>query len=639
MARSGLRTHDGLVRLSRLLVVAALMAVMVPVGVPVASAQPLTAETYWVDAINGLNTNPGTEVLPFATITYAASVSDALDTIMVEPGTYNGAINEVFPISLNGQSLKSTGGATVTTIQGNGSQQLLSILAWDDGDSLEGFTIQDGGIPGIAAVGVNLSTPTDALTAPTITGCTFLSNDGGTLGGALNVIVGMNADVTVFQNTFTNNSASSGGAIRATAYGNLYLAENDFFNNTATQGGALNLYTGSGGYVVVEHNLLQGNTAPTGSGGAIYWQGGTSTAHLLRGNTIYNNVAVHGAGMYLYWVTLDVEANECSGNAASAFSGFAYLEHSIVSAKSNYLVQNSSTFGGSVWTVDPSSTLTELNDTVVGNFGSSYATLADAVSTLTVTNCIYWNTDTPVEMAHADNLAYSCSSDARTTLTGAGSTVGLGMVYADPLLNSANLPALLDTSPCIDAGSWFDRAAYDFFGTSIPQDGDGDRVAWADIGCYEAPGVPLPTVYPVYRFYNFTNNTHFFTPSLDEANSVIVNYPKVFRYEGIAYYTNPLNNTQPLYRFYNRASGSHFYTASAEEAAHIIATWPHIFALDGQTYAVNPAPVLYSYAVFRFYNKTNGSHFYTASAEEAYIVNTNWPHIYTDEGPAFWIGQ
>ena len=96
---------------------------------------------------------------------------------------------------------------------------------------------------------------------------------------------------------------------------------------------------------------------------------------------------------------------------------------------------------------------------------------------------------------------------------------------------------------------------------------------------------------PVYRFYNFTNNTHFFTPSAEEADIVIANYPKVFRYEGICYYTNPANNTQPLYRFYNRNSSSHFYTASAEEAAHILATWPHIFTLDGQTYAVNPAPV------------------------------------------------
>ncbi len=152
-------------------------------------------------------------------------------------------------------------------------------------------------------------------------------------------------------------------------------------------------------------------------------------------------------------------------------------------------------------------------------------------------------------------------------------------------------------------------------------------------------GSGAPVLAPVYRFYNFTNNTHFFTPSAEEANSVIANYPKVFRYEGIAYYTNPANNTQPLYRFYNRNSSSHFYTASAEEAAHIIATWPTIFQLDGQTYSVNPTPVANSVPVYRFFNRTNGSHFYTASAEEADMVIATWSNVYSFEGPAFWLGQ
>jgi len=144
---------------------------------------------------------------------------------------------------------------------------------------------------------------------------------------------------------------------------------------------------------------------------------------------------------------------------------------------------------------------------------------------------------------------------------------------------------------------------------------------------------------PVYRFYNFTNNTHFFTPSLDEANTVIATWSNVFRYEGVGYYINPANNTQPLYRFYNRNSRSHFYTASAEEANTIVAKYSNVFTYDGQTYAVNPAPVANSAPVYRFYNLRNGSHFYTASAEEADMVIATWPTIYRYEGPAFWIGQ
>jgi hypothetical protein len=43
--------------------------------------------------------------------------------------------------------------------------------------------------------------------------------------------------------------------------------------------------------------------------------------------------------------------------------------------------------------------------------------------------------------------------------------------------------------------------------------------------------------------------------------------------------------------------------------------------------------------VYRFYNLQNGSHFYTASAEEADMVIAAWPTVYRYEGPVFWLGQ
>ncbi len=647
MSHRSQNTQVLFVRAVRVVVIAALVAVVVSVGMPAASAQPLTAETYWVDAINGLNTNPGTEALPFATITYAASISDSLDTIMVEPGTYDGAINELFPISFNGQSLKSTGGATVTTIQGNGVQQLLSLVAWDDGDSLEGFTIRDGGSYASAAVVVNVSEPTDAATAPTIADCTFTSNDGGSLsGGALYVSAGVGTNLRIVRNTFTDNTATyGGGAIGAREYGALYVGDNVFSTNIAmTDGAALNLYTGSGAYAVVEHNVMRNNSSMS-SGGAIYWEGGTPTAHLLRGNTIYANTARYGGALYLHGVTLDIEANECRANVAggAGWSGLAYLEGSTVSAKSNYLAQNSASNGGAVWTVDLASTLAEVNDTVVGNSGGQWATYAYPGSILTIVNCTYANGGIPgtiYEVANADDIRYSFSRDDLATLTGAthDNLVGAGMVYGtDPGFDSTlGAPYLAETSPCVDTGDPSTYAVTDLYDTVRPVDGDDNGSALPDIGCYE---LSQATLVPVYRFYNFVNSTHFFTDSAAEADMVIATWPNVYRYEGICYYTNPANNTQPLYRFYNKVSSSHFYTASAGEAAHILATWPHIFVLDGQTYAVNPGPVANSLPVYRFYNVRNGSHFYTASETEKAHVLATWPGVYTYEGPAFWIGQ
>lgn len=147
------------------------------------------------------------------------------------------------------------------------------------------------------------------------------------------------------------------------------------------------------------------------------------------------------------------------------------------------------------------------------------------------------------------------------------------------------------------------------------------------------------TLAPIYRFYNVTNGTHFYTDSASERDMVIAKWPAVFNYEGEAYYLNPTNNTQPLTRLYNHVSSSHFYTANPGEAANALAKWPNVFTLDGLTYTVNTTAVANSLPVYRFYNVRNGSHFYTASESEKNNVIAKWPDIYSYEGPAFWIGQ
>lgn len=181
---------------------------------------------------------------------------------------------------------------------------------------------------------------------------------------------------------------------------------------------------------------------------------------------------------------------------------------------------------------------------------------------------------------------------------------------------------------------------------AIPPDGKVQRHTW-DTGAYLAmwPGLEVmvfrlgtvPT--DVFRFYNARNGTHFFTPSAEERDMVMAKWPTIFTYEGVAYSLDPGSNPQPLYRFYNNFSKSHFYTASLEERNLVTAKWPAIFTYEGETYPVCPAEVPGAVAVYRFYNRTNGSHFYTASAQERDMVQAKWPNVYTYEGPAFWLGQ
>lgn len=149
------------------------------------------------------------------------------------------------------------------------------------------------------------------------------------------------------------------------------------------------------------------------------------------------------------------------------------------------------------------------------------------------------------------------------------------------------------------------------------------------------PFVVVPNA--VYRFYNNGNGTHFYTPSADEAMAVRTKWPDIYTYEGIAYFADPAKNGQPLYRFYNQRIGSHFYTASWDEAVTVMQRWPNIYTFEGPTYAVSPSPATGAASVYRFYNRRNGAHFYTISAEERDTVMQRWSNVYAYEGEAFWV--
>lgn len=151
----------------------------------------------------------------------------------------------------------------------------------------------------------------------------------------------------------------------------------------------------------------------------------------------------------------------------------------------------------------------------------------------------------------------------------------------------------------------------------------------------------VPTVPPtnVYRFYNKINGSHFYTASSDERDMVLSRWPDVYSLDGVAYSINTTNpaNSSPLYRFHNKKNGSHFYTAFPDERDTVLHRWSDTFSLDGPAYNVCTAAVSGATPVYRFFNKVNGSHFYTASAEERDIVKARWPDTYALDGIAFWI--
>lgn len=145
---------------------------------------------------------------------------------------------------------------------------------------------------------------------------------------------------------------------------------------------------------------------------------------------------------------------------------------------------------------------------------------------------------------------------------------------------------------------------------------------------------------PVHRFYNWRLGTHFYTASDDERERVQATLSDIYAYEGIAYRLNPAANSVPLHRFYRPSTGTHFYTADPAEKNRVQATLSSIYTYEGPAYNVSAdSGGISRPTVYRFYNRHNGTHFYTADRGERDRVISTLGTIYNYDGPAFWLGQ
>ncbi|MBU0641220.1 MAG: right-handed parallel beta-helix repeat-containing protein [Planctomycetes bacterium] len=155
--------------------------------------------------------------------------------------------------------------------------------------------------------------------------------------------------------------------------------------------------------------------------------------------------------------------------------------------------------GGGMYCHNSNPTLT--NCTITGNAAYRYGggVHCDNYSRPTLTNCILWG-DTPQEVSIYESSPVVTYCDVQ------GGWPGMGNVDADPLFALANDFHLMPGSPCIDAGT-NDPAgglpADDLDGNARPLDGDGDKVAVADMGVYEfnpaAPSIALsPTEFQFF---------------------------------------------------------------------------------------------------------------------------------------------
>ena len=140
----------------------------------------------------------------------------------------------------------------------------------------------------------------------------------------------------------------------------------------------------------------------------------------------------------------------------------------------------------------------------------------------------------------------------------------------------------------------------------------------------------------IYRFYDRSSGVHFYTSDKNERNYV---YDRLdnYIYEGASYLgvdSETANESLAVYRFYNRDSGSHFYTMDENEK-NVVRQELNNYSYEGKAFFAYELQVEGSIPIYRFYNFTTGSHFYTPSDVERDTVIDELPN-FQFEGIAYY---
>jgi len=351
-------------------------------------------------------------VNPGDSIQAAINAADSGDQIEVAPGIYTEAIN------FNGKAIKlySTGGASVTTINGNGAYHVVQCISGEGSATvLEGFTITGGNANGSEPDNLG-GGMYNTGSSPTVTNCIFTSNIAYRGGGMLNLA---SSSPTVTNCTFSSNTARDGGGMCNHNGSNPNVTDCTFSKNSGFDGGGMcNL----GSNPTVTDCIFLSNAAYQHGGGICNGAGNPDVTNcIFSGNT----AGAGGGGMMNNDRSSPKVAN-CiftSVNKAGAGGGMAN------SVNSNPIVTNC--------------TFTS-NESTNGGGMSNYH------SNPTVINCILWGNSPPQIYNYSYEVPVVTYSDVQ--LGTDEPWFGTGCIDAIPMFADAD-GRLLAGSPCIDTGS------------------------------------------------------------------------------------------------------------------------------------------------------------------------------------------
>ena len=444
-------------------------------------------------------------------------------------------------------------------------------------------------------------------------------------------------DVTISNLTLTGGRPTqSGGAILTRE--NLSLSDTTIVDNVTTnQGGAI--YS-LGGNLAIINSTLKENQIVDGDvsiGGAIYIEDGTLS---IRNATIENNrsqdsvVAINGS-------KVEIANSEFDGNNGGAIFISDSQETNIELSK---IINNTSQGDGAGIVIVDSEQTTILNSIIRSNQGVNGGGLAvDSSQVSLIDSSVVRNSAT--EAGGGIFVTGTSSVEVNNSTIGVneaplGSAIAINGEDSDVLIANVNIVN--------NQGSETQLA-----GDNITFDGGNTG------GILYPNPVTTPNLVAVERFYQREQGFHFYTSDPNESATIqaqseagLLNY----NYENTAYSAlgsdtdfltgEVIEGAKPVYRFFNTETGSHLYTMDENEKNYIQDNLTNYSFEDISYYAFAEDSVSEPEAftseiipVYRLLNSSNGTHLFTADANEVNYIQDNLANftLEGDDGIAFYV--
>lgn len=281
-------------------------------------------------------------------------------------------------------------------------------------------------------------------------------------------------------------------------------------------GGAARLYGGLLTYCVITNCYSRYNNEGTATGGGVYVDGGTVAHCIIRdcragddatgagirmaSGTVRDSeisgcypqvsgTAKSGGGIYMSGGLVErcVITNNCPNNNLVGLGGGVYMTGGTLR---NCLVagNRASVSGAGVYQTGGTNEFCTITANT-GTGGTASGLFLNGAKAVCRYNILDGN-GAGVASESNCNIAYTTAASFATNLVVTdGTTYGTDNIYAAAgFTDAANRDWTLGAgSPAIDAAVGVDGVTDDLNGDARPTDGNGDGVAWPDLGCYEAP--------------------------------------------------------------------------------------------------------------------------------------------------------